>query len=130
MDALVDYGRPRAIRLAVLVDRGHRELPIRADFVGKNVRPLPATMCGFIFRKSTAATRWRLWYVSSSKPGVAGTEPLRKEVAAAGHGTAVTSSIPTTGPGRRSRRFSIKRGPCEKSFSDPSGARHRSGDAP
>jgi pyrimidine operon attenuation protein/uracil phosphoribosyltransferase len=37
MDALVDYGRPSAIRLAVLVDRGHRELPIRADFVGKNV---------------------------------------------------------------------------------------------
>ena len=37
MDALVDYGRPRAIRLATLVDRGHRELPIRADFVGKNV---------------------------------------------------------------------------------------------
>jgi pyrimidine operon attenuation protein/uracil phosphoribosyltransferase len=42
MDALVDYGRPRAIRLAVLVDRGHRELPIRADFVGKNV-PTKAT---------------------------------------------------------------------------------------
>ena len=42
MDALVDYGRPRAIRLAVLVDRGHRELPIRADFVGKNV-PSTAT---------------------------------------------------------------------------------------
>jgi len=37
MDALVDYGRPRAVRLAVLVDRGHRELPIRADHVGKNV---------------------------------------------------------------------------------------------
>ena len=37
MDALVDFGRPRAIRLAVLVDRGHRELPIRADFVGKNL---------------------------------------------------------------------------------------------
>ncbi|HEX9268301.1 MAG TPA: bifunctional pyr operon transcriptional regulator/uracil phosphoribosyltransferase PyrR [Candidatus Limnocylindria bacterium] len=37
MDALIDYGRPRAIRLAVLVDRGHRELPIKADFVGKNV---------------------------------------------------------------------------------------------
>ncbi len=37
LDAVVDYGRPRAIRLAVLVDRGHRELPIRADFVGKNV---------------------------------------------------------------------------------------------
>ena len=37
MDALVDFGRPRAMQLAVLVDRGHRELPIRADYVGKNV---------------------------------------------------------------------------------------------
>jgi pyrimidine operon attenuation protein/uracil phosphoribosyltransferase len=37
MDALMDFGRPRAIRLAVLIDRGHRELPIRADHVGKNV---------------------------------------------------------------------------------------------
>ena len=37
MDALMDYGRPDRIQLAVLVDRGHRELPIRADFVGKNV---------------------------------------------------------------------------------------------
>ena len=37
MDALVDFGRPQSIQLAVLVDRGHRELPIRADFVGKNL---------------------------------------------------------------------------------------------
>jgi len=37
MDAMMDYGRPACIQLAVLVDRGHRELPIRADFVGKNV---------------------------------------------------------------------------------------------
>jgi pyrimidine operon attenuation protein/uracil phosphoribosyltransferase len=37
MDALNDYGRPLAVRLAVLVDRGHRELPIRADMVGKNI---------------------------------------------------------------------------------------------
>ncbi|MCR2820790.1 bifunctional pyr operon transcriptional regulator/uracil phosphoribosyltransferase PyrR [Lederbergia panacisoli] len=37
MDALVDVGRPSAIQLAVLVDRGHRELPIRADFIGKNI---------------------------------------------------------------------------------------------
>ena len=37
LDAIMDYGRPSAIQLAVLVDRGHRELPIRADFVGKNV---------------------------------------------------------------------------------------------
>ncbi len=37
MDAIMDYGRPRSVQLAVLVDRGHRELPIRADYVGKNV---------------------------------------------------------------------------------------------
>lgn len=37
MDALNDFGRPQSIQLAVLIDRGHRELPIRADFVGKNV---------------------------------------------------------------------------------------------
>ncbi|HHL39634.1 MAG TPA: bifunctional pyr operon transcriptional regulator/uracil phosphoribosyltransferase PyrR [Deltaproteobacteria bacterium] len=37
MNALMDFGRPRAIQLAVLVDRGHRELPIKADYVGKNI---------------------------------------------------------------------------------------------
>ena len=37
IDALLEYGRPRAVQLAVLVDRGHRELPIRPDFVGKNL---------------------------------------------------------------------------------------------
>ena len=37
LDALIDLGRPKSIQLAVLVDRGHRELPVRADFVGKNV---------------------------------------------------------------------------------------------
>lgn len=37
MDAIMDYGRPRRIMLAVLIDRGHRELPIRADIVGKNI---------------------------------------------------------------------------------------------
>jgi len=37
LDALMDIGRPKTVQLAVLVDRGHRELPIRADFVGKNV---------------------------------------------------------------------------------------------
>ncbi len=37
MDALVDWGRPKSIQLAVLVDRGHREMPIRADFIGKNI---------------------------------------------------------------------------------------------
>ena len=37
LDALVSFGRPKAVRLAVLIDRGHRELPIRADYVGKNL---------------------------------------------------------------------------------------------
>jgi pyrimidine operon attenuation protein/uracil phosphoribosyltransferase len=37
LDALIDFGRPQQIQLAVLVDRGHRELPIRADYVGKNI---------------------------------------------------------------------------------------------
>ena len=37
LDAVIEYGRPQAIELAVLIDRGHREFPIRADFVGKNV---------------------------------------------------------------------------------------------
>lgn len=37
MDALIDFGRPRMIKLAVLVDRGHRELPIKPDFVGRNI---------------------------------------------------------------------------------------------
>jgi len=37
IEALVDFGRPRAVQLAVLIDRGHRELPIRADYIGKNL---------------------------------------------------------------------------------------------
>jgi pyrimidine operon attenuation protein/uracil phosphoribosyltransferase len=37
LDALIDFGRPRAIQLVVLVDRGHRELPIKPDYVGKNL---------------------------------------------------------------------------------------------
>ncbi len=41
LDALIDFGRPEYIRLAVLIDRGHRELPIRADFIGKNVPSAP-----------------------------------------------------------------------------------------
>jgi pyrimidine operon attenuation protein/uracil phosphoribosyltransferase len=37
MDAIVDLGRPQVIQLVVLIDRGHRELPIRADYIGKNI---------------------------------------------------------------------------------------------
>jgi pyrimidine operon attenuation protein/uracil phosphoribosyltransferase len=42
LDALIDFGRPRSIRLVVLVDRGHRELPIKADYVGKNLPTSPS----------------------------------------------------------------------------------------
>jgi pyrimidine operon attenuation protein/uracil phosphoribosyltransferase len=41
LDALIDFGRPKAIQLIVLVDRGHRELPIKADYVGKNLPTAP-----------------------------------------------------------------------------------------
>lgn len=37
LDAIIDFGRPKSIQLVVLIDRGHRELPIRADYVGKNL---------------------------------------------------------------------------------------------
>ena len=42
MDAVMDFGRPAAIQLAVLIDRGHRELPIAADYIGKNI---PTSLC-------------------------------------------------------------------------------------
>jgi pyrimidine operon attenuation protein/uracil phosphoribosyltransferase len=42
LDALIDFGRPRAIQLIVLIDRGHRELPIKADYVGKNIPTAPS----------------------------------------------------------------------------------------
>ena len=41
LDAIVDFGRPKAMQLAVLIDRGHRELPIKADYVGKNIPTAP-----------------------------------------------------------------------------------------
>ncbi|MDD5539039.1 MAG: phosphoribosyltransferase family protein, partial [Candidatus Omnitrophica bacterium] len=41
LDEIIDFGRPQFIQLAVLVDRGHRELPIRADYVGKNIPTSP-----------------------------------------------------------------------------------------
>jgi pyrimidine operon attenuation protein/uracil phosphoribosyltransferase len=53
MDALNDFGRPKRIQLAVLIDRGHRELPIKADFVGKNVPTAPSE--NILVRLSEAA---------------------------------------------------------------------------
>ena len=60
MDALMDFGRPRAIQLAVLVDRGHRELPIRADFVGRNVPTALEEKVDVSFDDNNNATEVRL----------------------------------------------------------------------
>jgi pyrimidine operon attenuation protein/uracil phosphoribosyltransferase len=57
LDALVDFGRPTAIQLAVLVDRGHRELPIRADFVGKNVPTARRESVRVLLRETDGADR-------------------------------------------------------------------------
>ena len=57
LDALTDFGRPRAIQLAVLVDRGHRELPLRADYVGKNLPTAPDQAVKVLLRESDGADR-------------------------------------------------------------------------
>jgi pyrimidine operon attenuation protein/uracil phosphoribosyltransferase len=84
LDALLDFGRPRAIQLAVLVDRGHRELPLRADYVGKNV---PTAL--------DEAVRVRL-AESDGDDGVV----LERPAVAAGDGAART---PTGAAGRKGR---------------------------
>jgi len=60
LDHLVDYGRPRAVQLAVLVDRGHRELPIQADVVGKKVPTAASDEVEVNFRSTDGAERVRL----------------------------------------------------------------------
>jgi len=55
MDAMMDHGRPSCIQLAVLIDRGHRELPIRADFVGRNVPTSLKENVQVIFDKANQA---------------------------------------------------------------------------
>lgn len=60
MDAMMDFGRPKAIQLAVLVDRGHRELPIRADFVGRNVPTALEEKVDVIFNDNDRAAEVRL----------------------------------------------------------------------
>jgi len=54
MDALIDFGRPRFIQLAVLIDRGHRELPIQADYIGKKVGTVPQDEVSVLFREMGA----------------------------------------------------------------------------
>ncbi len=75
LDAISDLGRPRAVQLAVLVDRGHRELPIRADYVGKN---LP-TAAGERVRVLLAERDGRDAVVIEAPPGGAGTGPSDDE---------------------------------------------------
>ena len=59
IDALFDMGRPANIQLAILIDRGHRELPIRADYIGKNIptSPFPNWYTSKS-KRSTVGTRW------------------------------------------------------------------------
>src|SRR5690606_5473133 len=57
LDALIDLGRPARIQLAVMIDRGHRELPIRADFVGKNVPTSKAEQVQVMLRETDGEDR-------------------------------------------------------------------------
>lgn len=61
LDALIDLGRPRRIYLAVLVDRGHRELPIRADFVGKNLPTSRTEVVKVKLKETDGEDRVELW---------------------------------------------------------------------
>ena len=57
LDSLMDFGRPRSIQLAVLIDRGHREVPIRADYVGKNVPTARRESVRVLLRETDGADR-------------------------------------------------------------------------
>jgi len=60
LDALIDFGRPRAVMLAVLVDRGHRELPIQADFVGKKVPTSQSEIIEVTFQSTDGVEQVRI----------------------------------------------------------------------
>ena len=68
LDALNDFGRPRRIQLAVLMDRGHRELPIKADFVGKNVPTAPHESVIEVAFARNAAKRTKSLLLDESEP--------------------------------------------------------------
>ena len=87
MDALMDHGRPAAIRLAVLVDRGHRELPIRADHVGKNVPTSREEVIKVHLEEVDAGERRRVhraghrdaeWPPPRDRPRLAASPPARR----------------------------------------------------
>jgi pyrimidine operon attenuation protein/uracil phosphoribosyltransferase len=68
MDALIDLGRPRSIQLAVLIDRGHREMPIRADYVGKNMPSARREMIQVHLEETDGADEVAIVSASSHKP--------------------------------------------------------------
>jgi len=77
MDALIDFGRPRAVRLAVLVDRGHRELPIRADYVGRNLPTARAERVNVHVQELDGIDEVELGAPPTTLEGVAGAAPTR-----------------------------------------------------
>jgi pyrimidine operon attenuation protein/uracil phosphoribosyltransferase len=68
MDALIDLGRPRSIQLAVLIDRGHREMPIRADYVGKNMPSARREMIQVHLEETDGADEVAIVSASSHRP--------------------------------------------------------------
>ncbi len=85
LDALGDLGRPRAVQLAVLVDRGHRELPIRADYVGKNL-PTSKREAVRVLLSETDGLDSVLLQVSPGSPGSPGSQGSRGDAGEPGAG--------------------------------------------
>ena len=77
MDALIDFGRPRAIRLVVLVDRGHRELPIRADHVGRNIPTARGERVNVHVQELDGIDAVELDAPATASEGVAAAEPMQ-----------------------------------------------------
>jgi len=77
LDALIDFGRPRAVRLVVLVDRGHRELPIRADHVGRNIPTARAERVNVHLQELDGLDEVELDGPAMTSEGVAAAEPTQ-----------------------------------------------------
>jgi pyrimidine operon attenuation protein / uracil phosphoribosyltransferase len=79
MDALMDLGRPRVIRLAVLIDRGHRELPIRPDYVGKNLPTSRKETVAVMLTEHDGQDRVVIQEPEEGEPSGDGTAPRKRE---------------------------------------------------
>jgi pyrimidine operon attenuation protein / uracil phosphoribosyltransferase len=102
LDALADHGRPRAVQLAVLVDRGHRELPIRADYVGKNVPSAHDEQILVLLGETDGTDAVRLRRAPDGPGGAGstgGTEPSGAEEPADAAGTDTAGNIGDADPG-------------------------------